>query len=102
MQPITQPITVTDMRRDPKALLKRVKKEGVVPILVHSEFPAAVISIDKLNELYEAIKELKHELFVQETLEAKAEIEGGGGHKPFNSTEDFIKHLTKEIEKDEV
>lgn len=102
MQKITQPITVTDMRRDPKALLKRVKKEGVVPILVHSEFPAAFIAIDKLNELYELIKELKHEIFVMETLEASAEIERGGGSGPFDSVEEFMTHITKEIEKDEV
>ena len=97
MQPITQPITVTDMRRDPKALLKRVKKEGVVPILVHSGYPAAVIAIEKLNELYDMIRELKHEIFVQETLEVEKEFERNGGSGPFNSVDEFMEHITKVI-----
>ena len=101
MNCITQPITVTDMRRDPKDLLKRVKKEGVVPILVHSEFEAAVISIDELNRLYEKIKDLKHELFVQKTLAAEKDYKENGGSGPFDTIDEFAHHLDKLIEEDE-
>ncbi|MBN2307088.1 type II toxin-antitoxin system prevent-host-death family antitoxin [Candidatus Peregrinibacteria bacterium] len=98
---ITQPITVTDMRRDPKSLLERVKKEGVVPILTHSEFEAAIISVDELNRLYESIKELKHELFVQETLEAIEEHKRDGGIGPVEDIDEFMKLLNKEAEENE-
>ncbi len=100
MNTITQPVTVTDMRRDPKNLLERVKKEGVVPILTHSEFEAAVISVDELNRLYKSIKELKHELFVQETLEAAASVERGEGIGPFDDVDESIKALNEYVDED--
>lgn len=95
MNPITQPTTITDMRRDPKNLLARVKKEKVLPILVHSKFEAAFISIDELNRLYEELKTLRREQFVQETLEAGKEVEECGGHGPFNTAEEIMEHLTR-------
>ena len=101
MNCITQPITTTDMRRDPKSLLERVKKEKLIPILVHSEFAAAVISIDELNRLYEKIKDLKHELFVQEALASIEDYEKNGGSGPFDTIDEFAHHLDKLIEKDE-
>lgn len=101
MPAIVQPITTTDMRRDPKGLLARVKKEKVVPILTHSKVEAAIISVDELNHLHEIIKELKHELFVQETLAASAEIDRGEGYGPFKSVDEMMKHLTKNLEEDE-
>lgn len=101
MNPIIQPITTTDMRRDPKSLLERVKKEKTVPILVHSQLEAVVISMDELNRLYETIKDLKHELFVQETLGAIKEYEAHGGSGPFDTMEEFEEHINKITENDE-
>lgn len=101
MNPIIQPITTTDMRRDPKSLLERVKKEKTVPILVHSQLEAVVISMDELNRLYEMIKDLKHELFVQETLGAIREYEEHGGSGPFDTIEEFENHINEITEKDE-
>ncbi len=93
MTAIVQPVTVTDMRRDPKALLKRVEKEQVVPILVHSKISAAVVSVEELNRLHETIKELKHDMFVQETLESVKDYEENGGIGPFDEVDDFMNAL---------
>lgn len=101
MNPIIQPITTTDMRRDPKSLLERVKKEKTVPILVHSQLEAVVISMDELNRLYEMIKDLKHELFVQGVLEAEAEIDRGEVCGPFSTVEEFMDSINKAIKEDE-
>jgi len=101
MPAIVQPITTTDMRRDPKSLLERVKKEKVVPVLAHSQYEVAMVSVDELNRLHEMIKDLKHELFVQGVLEAGAEIERGEGYGPFKSVDEMMKHLTKNLEEDE-
>lgn len=101
MPAIVQPITTTDMRRDPKSLLERVKKEKMVPILVHSQLEAVVMSIDELNHLHEIIKDLKHELFVQETLEAERDYEKNGGSGPFDTMDEFEQHLDKLVEENE-
>ncbi len=98
---IVQPATVTDMRRDPKSLLERVKKEKVVPVLTHSEFDVAMIDINELNRLHEMIKDLKHELFVQETLEAERDMERGKVAGSFNSIEALEKHFETIIEANE-
>lgn len=95
MNPITQPTTITDIRRDPKAILARLKKEKVLPILVHSKFEAAFISIDELTRMYEELHALRHSQFVQETLEAEKEIEEGGGYGPFDTVVDALKSLNK-------
>lgn len=101
MNCIVQPATTTDMRRDPKSLLERVKKEKVVPILVHSQFEAVVMSVDELNRLHEIIKDLKHELFVQRVLESSAQVERGEFHGPFDDVDKLMEHLTKDLDKDE-
>lgn len=101
MNPITQPITTTDMRRDPKSLLERVKKEKMIPILVHSQLEAVVISMDELNRLYENIRDLKHEIFVKETLGAIKEYEDCGGSGPFSTMKEFEKHINEITEKNE-
>jgi len=93
MNPIVQPATVTDMRRDPKSLLERVKREKVVPILVHSEFGVAMIDVEELNRLHDIIKQLKHELFVQETLVTMEDYKKKGGIGPFDSVEAFMESL---------
>ena len=101
MNPITQPATTTDMRRDPKSLLERVKKEKVVPVLVNSQYEVAFISVDELNHLHEIIKDLKREIFVQETLEAERDYEKNGGSGPFDTMKEFEQHLDKLVEEDE-
>jgi len=95
MNRITQPTTITDIRRDPKGILTRLKKEKVLPILVHSKFEAAFISIDELTRLYEELRALRHEHFALETLDAKKEVSTGGGYGPFDTAEDALKYLNK-------
>ena len=93
MNAITQPATITDLRRNPKGILERIKKEKIVPILTHSKYEAAFISIGELNRLYEELKALRHEQFVGEVIESEKEVESGGGAGPFNSAEAAIKYL---------
>jgi hypothetical protein len=93
MNPILQPMTITDMRRDPKSLLARLKKEKVLPVLVHSRYEAAFVDIDELNRLYSEIKELKHRLFAEETLRAEQEVREGKGNGPFKSIDELMEHL---------
>ena len=99
MTTIVQPTTITDMRRNPKKLLSRVKKERVLPILVHSKFEAAIISIEELEKLYEELRALRHEQFVEGVLEAEKEIERGESYT-FDSIEDYMKYLKKQVNED--
>ncbi|MBI5411772.1 type II toxin-antitoxin system prevent-host-death family antitoxin [Candidatus Peregrinibacteria bacterium] len=97
MNPITQPATITDMRRNPKGILRRIKKEKVVPILTHSKYEAAFISIDELDRIQEELKDLRHELFVQETLESSRQVERGEFSGPFDTVEDLMRHLNRKV-----
>lgn len=93
MNSITQPATMTDLRRNPKGVLKRMQKEKIVPILVHSKFPGALISIEELNRLQEELRVLRHEQFVDEVLEAAKEVAEGKGAGPFGTVEEAMNYL---------
>lgn len=93
MNRITQPATMTDLRRNPKEALKRMQKEKIVPILVHSKFVGALISMDELNALQEAVKDLRHEEFVKETLQASRAVDRGEYSGPFDTVDAAMRHL---------
>jgi long-subunit acyl-CoA synthetase (AMP-forming) len=98
---IAQPATITDLRRDPKGLLKRAKKEKIIPILVHSEFEVAIVEIDELNGMIEELKALRRELFAQETLEASHEMDRGECSGPFETVEEAMKHLNNLLDEED-
>lgn len=96
MNLINQPISVTDMRRDPKGIIKRVQKENILPILVHSEFEAALISVKELNRMIRELKELRHQNFVYETLESAKEVKEGKYNGPFDTVEEAMDFLNRD------
>ncbi len=92
---ITQPVTTTQMRRDPKSILKRLKKEKVIPIFVNSKVSAAFISTEELESLHAEIKLLKREKFVDEIKASLGDYEKNGGIGPFKTVDALMNSLNK-------
>jgi prevent-host-death family protein len=92
---IAQPTSITELRRDPRRVMARVKKEKVVPILVHSKFQATLVDIEEWQRMQQELKDLRHEQFVKEVIEAENEVERGEGHGPFDNVTDLMKHLNR-------
>lgn len=89
---ITQPVTVTDMRRNAKSVLERIRKEKELPIVVHSRVVAVLISYSSYQEIKKRLKELEDKYLDVVFAEAEKEYREGKT-KTFTNVRNLIKDL---------
>ena len=89
----TQPLTITDLRRNPRSVIAMAEKQGEVPILKRSKFAVVVVSIEKYMKMEKEIDDYRKALFRDSMKKSEEDLKHKRTAGPFKSSHELMKYL---------